>query len=91
MRTWADDLRRLCDALGLRRPVILGSSFGGSVALNYAALFPGHSGGVILASTTGGDPDQQSVTEAFARLGGVAGGELHGERVLRGSFACNVI
>src|SRR5262249_33843971 len=29
MRTWADDLRRLCDALGLPKPVILGSSFGG--------------------------------------------------------------
>ena len=28
MRTWADDLRRLCDALGLHKPVILGSSFG---------------------------------------------------------------
>jgi pimeloyl-ACP methyl ester carboxylesterase len=32
MRTWADDLRRLCDALGLRKPVVLGSSFGGDVA-----------------------------------------------------------
>jgi proline iminopeptidase len=40
MRTWADDLRRLCDALGLRQPVVLGSSFGGNVALTYAALFP---------------------------------------------------
>jgi pimeloyl-ACP methyl ester carboxylesterase len=40
MRTWADDLRRLCDALGLRKPVVLGSSFGGFVALTYAALFP---------------------------------------------------
>ncbi len=32
MRTWADDLRRLCDALGLRKPVILGSIFGGDEA-----------------------------------------------------------
>ena len=54
MRTWADDLRRLCDALGLGKPVILGSSFGGDVALTYAALFPDHPGGVILANTTGG-------------------------------------
>src|SRR5204862_468139 len=51
MRTWADDLRRLCDALGLRKPVILGSSFGGDVSLTYAALFPDHPGGVILANT----------------------------------------
>ena len=70
MRTWADDLRRLCDALGLRKPVILGSSFGGDVVLTYAALFPDHPGGVILANTTGGHQDQQRVIEAFGRLGG---------------------
>jgi pimeloyl-ACP methyl ester carboxylesterase len=69
MRTWADDLRRLCDALGLRKPVVLGSSFGGFVALSYAALFPDHPAGVILASTTGGRQDQQRVIEAFGRLG----------------------
>jgi proline iminopeptidase len=68
--TWADDLRRLCDALGLRKPVILGSSFGGNVALTYAALFPDHPGGVILANTTGGRRDQQRVLAAFGRLGG---------------------
>src|SRR5580704_12257194 len=70
MRTWADDLRRLCDALGLDKPVVLGSSFGGDVALTYAGLFPGHPGGVILASTTGGRSDPQRVIEAFGRLGG---------------------
>jgi proline iminopeptidase len=70
MRTWADDLRRLCDALGLDKPVVLGSSFGGDVALTYAGLFPDHPGGVILANTTGGRSDQQRVIEAFGRLGG---------------------
>ena len=70
LRTWADDLRRLCDALGLDKPVVLGSSFGGDVALTYAELFPDHPGGVILASTTGGRSDQQRVIEAFGCLGG---------------------
>lgn len=70
LRTWADDLRRLCDALGLHKPVILGSSFGGDVALTYAALFPDHPGGVILANTTGGHYDQPRVIEAFGRVGG---------------------
>ena len=70
MRTWADDLRRLCDALGLRQPVVLGSSFGGDVALTYAALFPDHPGGIILANTTGGQWDDPRVTEAFGRVGG---------------------
>jgi pimeloyl-ACP methyl ester carboxylesterase len=70
MRTWADDLRRLCDALGLDKPVVLGSSFGGDVALTYAALFPDHPGGVILANTTGGHWDDPRVIEAFGRVGG---------------------
>ena len=70
MRTWADDLRRLCDALGLQKPTILGSSFGGDVALSYAALFPDHPGGVILANTTGGHRDAPRVIEAFGRVGG---------------------
>jgi hypothetical protein len=32
----------LCDVLGLRNPVVLGSSFGGFVTLTYAGLFPDH-------------------------------------------------
>ena len=75
-RTWADDLRRLCDALGLSKPIILGSSFGGDVAVTYAALFPDHPGAVILTNTTGGHRDDQRVIEAFARLGGPEAGEL---------------
>ncbi|HLK00205.1 MAG TPA: alpha/beta hydrolase [Streptosporangiaceae bacterium] len=70
LRTWADDLRRLCDALGLDKPVVLGSSFGGFVALAYAGLFPDHPGGIILANTTGGRIDHQRSIEVFRRLGG---------------------
>src|SRR6202451_4068964 len=51
LQTWADDLRRLCDALGLRKPVILGSSFGGGGALSHAALLPDQPGGIILCNT----------------------------------------
>jgi proline iminopeptidase len=70
LRTWADDLRRLCDTLGLVKPLVLGSSFGGHVALTYAGLFPGHPGGIILANTTGGRSDYQRSVEVFRRLGG---------------------
>ena len=68
--TWADDLRRLCDALGLTKPVVLGSSFGGFVTLTYAGMFPAHPGGVILANTTGGRIDYPASVETFRRLGG---------------------
>ena len=92
MRTWAGDLRRLCDALGLGKPVVLGSSFGGDVALTYAGLFPDHPGGVILANTTGGHWDDPRVIEAFGRVGGSEAAAII-ERIRtyrRGSYAADV-
>lgn len=67
---WATDLRDLCDALGITKPVVLGSSFGGFVVAAYAALFPDHPGGVILSNTTGGRLDQAASVETFRRIGG---------------------
>jgi proline iminopeptidase len=68
--TWAGDLRGLCDVLGIDRPVVLGSSFGGFVALTYAGLFPEHPGGLILTNTTGGRTDYARSIEVFRRIGG---------------------
>jgi proline iminopeptidase len=50
--TFADDVVRLCDALGITRPIVLGQSFGGFVAQRYIARHPGHAGKVILSSTS---------------------------------------
>jgi pimeloyl-ACP methyl ester carboxylesterase len=33
---WGDDVRAFCDALGIEKPIVLGASFGGMVALSYA-------------------------------------------------------
>ena len=50
--TWADDVVRLCNALGIERPIVLGQSFGGFVAQRYLARHPGHPAKVILSSTS---------------------------------------
>lgn len=50
--TWADDVVRLCEALGIERPVVLGQSFGGFVAQRYLARYPDHAARVILSSTS---------------------------------------
>lgn len=50
--TWADDVVRLCDALGIVKPIVLGQSFGGFVAQRYIARHPGHAGKVVLSSTS---------------------------------------
>jgi len=49
---WADDVVRLCDALGVTKPIVLGQSFGGFVAQHYLARHPGHASKVILSSTS---------------------------------------
>jgi pimeloyl-ACP methyl ester carboxylesterase len=49
--TWADDIVRLCDVLGIERPIVLGNSFGGFVVQRYLARHPGHAGKVILYAT----------------------------------------
>jgi proline iminopeptidase len=50
--TFADDVVRVCDALGLEKPIVLGQSFGGFVAQRYLARHPGHPAKVILSSTS---------------------------------------
>jgi pimeloyl-ACP methyl ester carboxylesterase len=48
---WADDVVRLCDALGIDHPIVIGESFGGMVAQRYLARHSGHPARVVLAST----------------------------------------
>ena len=49
---WADDVRALCDALGIAHPIVLGTSFGGYVALAYATRHPEHPSRLVLVSTS---------------------------------------
>ncbi len=48
---WADDIRAFCDALEIEKPIVLGQSGGGFIAIAYAARHAGHAGKLILAST----------------------------------------
>ncbi|MBH9551480.1 alpha/beta fold hydrolase [Inhella gelatinilytica] len=50
--TFADDVVRLCERLGIVKPIVLGQSFGGFVAQRYLARHPDHPARVILSSTT---------------------------------------
>lgn len=47
----ADQVRAFCDAVDIERPVVLGHSFGGPVAITYAARHPDHPAGLVLQST----------------------------------------
>lgn len=66
---WADDLRGLIDTLGIETPIVLGLSFGGFVAQNYAVRHPDRLHKLILASTVARMVPQR-VFEAFGQFGG---------------------
>lgn len=68
---WADDVVRLCDALGIEKPIVLGQSFGGFVAQRYLARHPDHPAKVILSSTSAAFNLPRKLA-MFERLGGPA-------------------
>ncbi len=69
--TFADDVVRLCDALGIGKPIVLGQSFGGFVAQRYLARHPGQPSKVILSSTSARLSLPRKLA-MFERLGGAA-------------------
>jgi pimeloyl-ACP methyl ester carboxylesterase len=66
---WGDDVRAFCEALGIERPVVLGLSFGGMVAMSYATRHPDHPGKLVLSSTAARMRQDRSLS-MFERLGG---------------------
>lgn len=72
---WGDDVKGLCDALGIEKPIVLGTSFGGFVAQAYATRHPAHAAGLILI-TTAAKVEFPEVYDAFARIGGPDAGAI---------------
>lgn len=68
---WGDDLKGLCDVLGIDNPIVIGISFGGYVAQAYATRHPDHAAGIALVSTAA-QIDFASIFQAFERRGGKA-------------------
>lgn len=66
---WADDIVRLCEALGIVKPIVFGQSFGGMVAQRYIACHPAHPGKVILSSCSPHLGLERKLA-VFERLGG---------------------
>jgi pimeloyl-ACP methyl ester carboxylesterase len=66
---WGDDVRAFCEAVGIEKPIVLGHSFGGMVAMSYATRHPDHPGGIVLSSTAA-RMRLDRVLAVFERLGG---------------------
>jgi proline iminopeptidase len=74
---WADDVKAFCDMLGIEKPIVLGQSFGGTVAQAYGAKYPDHAGKLIISSI-GARWDFELSMRRFAERGGA-----EAERVAR--------
>lgn len=77
MEQWADDVRGVCDTLGIAQPIVYGHSFGGMVAQQYSVRHPGHAAGLIFAGT-GPRFDLAMSMEGFRRHGGDAAANAFG-------------
>jgi proline iminopeptidase len=67
---WANDLRAICGALEIDRPIVFGESFGGFVAMKYATQYPAELSKLILSSTRAGPQDVAEMIDIGIRLGG---------------------
>ena len=77
MAAYADDLRDLLDALGIARAHVLGSSFGGMVALEFALRCPERLRSLILSDTSAGPRVMELSEPIAAREDGIARALAH--------------
>jgi pimeloyl-ACP methyl ester carboxylesterase len=69
LNQWTQDLKALCNALEIERPIVLGNSFGGFVAMAYGARYPDHPAKLILSSTAAASRPERRVA-MFEKLAG---------------------
>jgi pimeloyl-ACP methyl ester carboxylesterase len=89
---WADDVREFCRVLGIDKPIVQGTSFGGIVALAFATRYPQDLSKLILISTaTRGGAHTQRRVELFEQLGGPEAGALARRRLIDGDTSPQVL
>ena len=52
LANWAEDVRAFCEALEIEKPIVMGTSFGGFVAMAYGTRHPEHPGKLIFCTTS---------------------------------------
>jgi pimeloyl-ACP methyl ester carboxylesterase len=73
LKQWAADVKQFSDALGVEHPIVLGESFGGFVAQQYAGTHPEHPAGLMLVSC---GPRFATEEESAAQIGGSHGAKV---------------
>lgn len=70
---YAHDVDVYCRRHGIKRPILVGHSFGGRVALKYASLFPTKAYALILSGTPGLSPVSRNRLLFFILLAKIGG------------------
>jgi pimeloyl-ACP methyl ester carboxylesterase len=79
---WGDDVKAFCDTLGIVKPIVSGTSFGGFVAQSYATRHPEHPSKLVLISTAA-KFELDAIFDAFERVGGAEIRAIAEDRWLR--------
>lgn len=69
LERWGNDVYYFCEYLGIKKPFVIGDSFGGHVAMQYSILHPEHPAGVILVDTEG-QFNIEELLNAYEKKGG---------------------
>ncbi len=72
---WGDDVKAVCDRLGIVKPLVYGLSFGGMVAMAYATRHPEHPARLVLASTAA-RMELVATYKMMEQLGGLAARQI---------------
>jgi pimeloyl-ACP methyl ester carboxylesterase len=87
---WADDVAVFCRTIGIARPILVGSSSGGLVAMTCAARHPELVAGLVLDSTLGVPTSLEETLEVFASRGGPVAREA-ARRYLSGDASAEAV
>jgi proline iminopeptidase len=71
---WGDDIAAFCNALGIEKPIVLGTSGGSLMVQAYLARHPGHARGAILINACA-RMIQEEIVAAYERFGGPEAGK----------------
>jgi proline iminopeptidase len=74
IQTWAEDIAAFCQTLSIKRPILMGYSFGGIMALATAVRFPELASRLVIVSSAA-ILDPTLIVRRFAELGGTQAGD----------------
>jgi pimeloyl-ACP methyl ester carboxylesterase len=81
MTAYADDIHWLCQQVGIKKPIVIGHSMGGLIALETAARYPDYPAGIVVMDTPIAPP--APFVEGLRQFAGALRTPMHREAVVQ--------